>query len=81
MELRLPGLRQHVEAEAEVLLVSEAVHRGCIAVDRELERGLDLEVRVLPGRGLEVDHDEAAVGVAFDEVEGADQPAAIIEVA
>ena len=54
-------------------LVGEAVHGGRVAVDRELERGLDLEVGVLPGRGLEVDHDQAPVGVALDEVEGADQ--------
>ena len=30
-------LREHVEAEAEVGLVGEAVHRGRVAVDRELE--------------------------------------------
>jgi hypothetical protein len=40
VELRLPGLRQDVEAEAEVGLVGEAIHRDRVAVNRELERGL-----------------------------------------
>ena len=44
VELGLLGLRQHIEAEAEVGLVGQVVHRGRVAVDRQLERGLDLEV-------------------------------------
>jgi hypothetical protein len=63
VELGLPGLGEHVEAEAEVGLVGEAVHGGRVAVDRQLERGLHLEVGVLPGGGLEIDHDQAAVAV------------------
>jgi hypothetical protein len=51
MHLQLSGLRQHVEAEAEIGPVGEAVHGRRIAVDRELERGLDLEV--LEGRRLQ----------------------------
>ena len=73
VELGLLGLGEHVKAEAEVGLVGEAVHGGRVAVDRELERRLDLEVGVLARRGLEVNHDQAPVGIALDEVEGADQ--------
>jgi hypothetical protein len=43
VELWLLRLGEHVEAETEVGLVSEAVHPGRVAVDRQLERGLDLE--------------------------------------
>jgi hypothetical protein len=73
VELGLPNLGEHVEAEAEVGLVGEAVHGGRVAVDRQLERGLHLEVGVLPGGGLEIDHDQAAAAVALDEVERPDQ--------
>src|SRR5712692_10137806 len=40
VQLRLLGLREHVEAQPHVVLVGEAVHRRRVAVDRELERGL-----------------------------------------
>jgi len=42
-------------------------------VDRELERGLDLEVGVAPGGGLEVDDDQPALGVPLQAVEAPDQ--------
>src|SRR5439155_4823179 len=39
----------------------------------ELERGLDLEVRVPARRGLEVHHHEPTLRVALEEVEGPDE--------
>src|SRR3990172_9693886 len=44
VELGVLCLGQDVEAEPQVLLLSQASHRGRVAVDRELEGGLDLEV-------------------------------------
>ena len=75
VELRLLRLGQHVEAEPEVLLVSEAIHRRGVAIDGELQRDFDLEVVVLPGGRLEVRDHDAAVAILFDQVERADQRA------
>jgi hypothetical protein len=61
VELRLLGLREDVEPEAEVLLVGQAVHGRRVPVDRELEGGLDREVGVPPSRGLDVHDDRAAL--------------------
>src|SRR3990172_4331228 len=73
VELGLLGLGQDVEAEPQVLLLSQASHRGRVAVDRELEGGLDLGVGVLPGRRLDAHDDEGAVGGALGEVEAPDE--------
>jgi hypothetical protein len=48
VELGGLGLGQDIEAEAKIRFVGKPVHRGRVAVDRELERGLDLEVDRVP---------------------------------
>ena len=59
-ELRLLGLREHVEPPSHVVAVHERAQPDRVAVDRELEGGLDLGVRIPARRGLEVhDSDEA----------------------
>jgi len=53
----------------------DAQSRGQARRKRELERSLDLEVGVLPRRGLEVHHDDSPLRVTLDEVERADHRA------
>ena len=73
VELRHASLREHVEPEAHLVRVGVPEEPGRLAIDRELERGLDLQVRVPAHRGLEVHDDEAPVGVALHWVEGPDE--------
>jgi hypothetical protein len=78
VELGLPRRRQHVEAEPEVGLVSEAVRGRRVAIDRELwieswSEASTWRSEYFRAAVLGVDHAEAAVGRALDEVERADQ--------
>ena len=63
-ELRLLRLRQHVESQPQILLIRQPVHRRRVPVHRELQRGLHLQIRVPPRRGLEVHDDDAARSIA-----------------
>src|SRR5437867_6325094 len=68
------SLCEHIEPQPHVVAVRERAEPDRVAVDRELERGLHLEVCILPGRSLEIDHHEA-VGVALEEIERPDEVA------
>jgi xanthine dehydrogenase YagR molybdenum-binding subunit len=50
VELRLPGLRQHVAPQPHVLLVGEAGHRRRVAVDGKLRGAAASDVEMLDGR-------------------------------
>jgi hypothetical protein len=49
VELRLPGLRQHVAPQPNVLLVGEAGHRRRVAVDGKLQGAAVSDVEMLDG--------------------------------
>jgi hypothetical protein len=49
VELRLPGLRQHVAPQPHVLLVGEAGHRRRVAVDGKLQGVAASDVEMLDG--------------------------------
>jgi xanthine dehydrogenase YagR molybdenum-binding subunit len=49
VELRLPGLRQHVAPQPHVLLVGEASHRRRVAVDGKLQGTAATDVEMLDG--------------------------------
>jgi hypothetical protein len=50
VELRLPGLRQHVAPQPHVLLVGEAGHSRRVAVDGKLQGAAASDVEMLDGR-------------------------------
>ena len=73
MEFRLLGLGQHVEPQPHLPAVREPRNLRRVAVDRELERRLHLQLGVLPRRRLEVDHDQMPVAIALEHVHDHDQ--------
>jgi hypothetical protein len=50
VELRLPGLRQHIAPQPHVLLVGEAGHRRRVAVDGKLQGAAASDVEMLNSR-------------------------------
>jgi hypothetical protein len=69
VQLRHAGLRQHVEPQPHVIAVRELAHRDHVAVDRQLEGRLDLQIGVLPRH--------EPLGVALEQVEAPDEARSI----